>query len=135
MSANAQNWLLQLAYDGRHYKGWQIQKDALTVQGELHKALQNLYPELDEVQSWGCSRTDAGVHALAQMVTFIPPESPPIPMNKVQLALNNRLPEDIRVVAISAQEADFHARHKACGKAYTYVLHQGSLDFPFMKPW
>ena len=133
MTASGKNWLIQLAYEGRNYAGWQIQPDTRTVQGELNQALKRLYS--CDIETWGCSRTDSGVHALSQMVTFHPPESPPIPVEKVHYALNQFLPPDIRILTLTEKPENFHARHAACGKAYTYVLHEGPLNSPFLNRW
>ena len=125
------NWLLRLAYDGTAYAGWQIQPAVPTIQGELQRALGHLFG-LQQPRTWGCSRTDAGVHALAQMVTFLAPAQPPIPPAGARQALNHRLPPDIRVVAITEAAPEFHARHAATGKAYTYLIHRGGLTSPFL---
>ncbi len=124
------NWLLRVAYDGAAYAGWQIQLDRPTVQGVLTQALQDLL-NTDAVEVQGCSRTDAGVHALAQMVTVLPPPQPPIPPAAVRRALRSRLPADIRVLACTEQEPGFRIRHAVAGKAYTYVFHRGVCDCPF----
>lgn len=139
----ASTWLLRVAYDGAAYAGWQWQPDLPTVQGELHGALTKLLvPDRrrrtqagEPLPVWdtrGCSRTDTGVHALAQMVAFTPPASaPPIPPERVAAALNDRLPHDIRVLALSVQPATYNLRGAVVGKAYTYVWHRGPLRNPF----
>ena len=130
-STNERNWLLELAYDGSNYAGWQIQPGEPTVQGTLRDALSRLFAgETLEVQ--GCSRTDAGVHALAQMVSFRPPDRPPNDPDTVCKALNARLPADIRVLGITGQAPGFNARRDAKAKAYTYLVHRGRLRSPFL---
>ena len=110
--------MLRVAYDGTNYCGWQIQPEALTIEGELDKALTDLLNE--EIHVIGASRTDSGVHALDNVAVFdtetrIPPE-------KICPALNARLPEDI-VVQSSVQVADdFHPRKCVNAKTYEYKL-------------
>lgn len=125
-------WHLTLAYDGAAYNGWQIQPEAPTVHGLLAKHLRLLF-NVPELKLAATSRTDAGVHALDQHVTFTLPAEPSgdlIP-EQVRYILNRRLPADVRVLAIERREAGFHARHRAAGKAYTYVISNQSLTPPF----
>ncbi len=124
------NWLLQVAYDGTVYRGWQRQRDAGTVQGELEQALTDLFG--CDLRVSGCSRTDAGVHALAQQVSLCVPEYPPIPPNNARKALNDRLPDDICVRSIEVVSADFHARFSNVGKAYVYLLAPHAHKHPFL---
>jgi tRNA pseudouridine38-40 synthase len=112
----AQNWKLIVAYDGTDFRGWQVQPGQTTVQGELQAALGRVTGEIPLPQ--GSGRTDAGVHALAQVASFtlqaaIPPEN-------LMLALNRTLPESIRVVSAAHALADFHARHSTIAKTYEY---------------
>ncbi len=110
--------LLSVEYDGTAYAGWQRQQNGLAVQQVLEEtlALACGHP----VTVTGSSRTDAGVHALAQQVHFdtgcsIPPE-------KYPFVLNTMLPADIRVHSGREVPPDFHARFLACGKTYTYRI-------------
>ena len=80
-----------------------------------------------------CSRTDAGVHALAQKVSFSPPEMPPIDTACAINALNSLLPQDIRILSILEKPSEFHARHQAKGKAYTYLFNTSDLRSPFIR--
>ena len=84
--------LLRVSYDGTKYSGWQVQPNAVTIEGELNKALEDLLGE--EIQVIGASRTDAGVHSLGNVCVF--DTESPIPAEKMSYALNTRLPEDIR---------------------------------------
>lgn len=139
-------WLLRLAYDGSPYSGWQSQPAAPTVQAALDLALARMYTRdwrrrqaagepIPTLRTQGCSRTDAGVHALCQLVSVTPPASPTIPPDGALKALNGSLPPTIRVRDISVREPGFHARHAAVGKAYTYLLHRGRLQNPFLAPY
>ncbi len=126
---NSENWLFKLAYDGKDFHGWQIQPGQRTVQGEFQDRLSKLFTM--EAKVFGCSRTDTGVHALSQMVTFYPPVWPPISMDNSCRALRNSLPKDIRLVAAMHRPPDFHARFNALGKAYSYLIHTDYLPSPF----
>ena len=88
---------LTLAYDGTDFSGWQVQPDAATVQGTLASAIGRLTGE--NVLPQGSGRTDAGVHALAQVATFA--TASPIPLENFQKALNDLLPPAIRVLEVS----------------------------------
>ena len=125
------NWLISLAYDGTGYSGWQLQPDRLSIQGVVQEKLCNLFRA--QLRVFGCSRTDAGVHALSQRASFRPPEKPPIDTVSAQRALNSLLPPEIRILRIDRVANDFHARHNALGKAYTYLLNTGECLSPFMR--
>jgi tRNA pseudouridine38-40 synthase len=125
------NWFIRLAYDGTAYKGWQIQPIDVTVQGTLKAALTKLY-ETDDFELFGSSRTDAGVHALDQCVTFRPPQTPYIPPDGMRKALASILPIDIRIQSIEEMPEDFHVRFDSRAKAYTYLIYHGRLSSPFL---
>ena len=129
--SNKSNWLISLAYSGTGYSGWQVQPGRLSVQGVVQEKLSTLFQL--ELRLAGCSRTDAGVHALAQKASFHPPEKPPIDEISAQRALNSLLPKDIRILRIDKVPANFHARHDAIGKAYTYLLYTEDLFSPFFQ--
>lgn len=112
----AQNWKLIVAYDGTDYKGWQVQPGQVTVQGELQEALGRVTGEAPLPQ--GSGRTDAGVHALAQVASFELQAG--IPEENLQRALNRTLPESIRVLSAERVAAGFHARHSTVAKTYEY---------------
>lgn len=110
--------MLRVAYDGTNYCGWQIQPEAVTIEGELDKALTDLLNE--EIHVIGASRTDSGVHALDNVAVF--DTDTRIPPKKICHALNARLPEDI-VVQSSVQVADdFHPRKCVNAKTYEYKI-------------
>ena len=117
---------LVVAYDGSTYHGWQIQPGAPTIEGELNKALSELLQE--EIQVIGASRTDSGVHALCNVAVFDTKSR--IPAEKISYALNQRLPEDIRIQESVEVEADFHPRHCNSRKTYEYRI----LNRPFPLP-
>ena len=123
-------WHLTLAYDGSAYHGWQIQPGQMTVQGALETRLRLLFRTPD-LRVTATSRTDAGVHALDQHVTFPATAAPSHTPAELACTLNRWLPHDIRVLAAELRDADFHARHSPVGKAYSYVLVRGEALNPF----
>jgi len=112
------NWKLTLAYDGSGFHGWQVQPGLTTVQGTLADCLERLTGERTLPQ--GSGRTDAGVHALAQVVSFR--LEAPVPAANLQRALNRILPAGIRVLSCRPVPESFHARHSARGKTYEYRI-------------
>ena len=106
--------MLIVAYDGTEYHGWQFQPGVPTIEGELNKALEELLGE--KVQVTGASRTDAGVHALCNGAVF--DTETKIPAQKISYALNQRLPEDIKIQKSMEVPGDFHPRHHALQKTY-----------------
>lgn len=113
------NIKLTIEYDGTNYHGWQIQENAITVQGVLKKAIEKLTGE--ECNLIGTSRTDVGVHALGQVANFM--TSSKIPPDKFSYALNSMLPEDIVVRESREVPPDFHSRFSAKGKKYKYLIY------------
>jgi tRNA pseudouridine38-40 synthase len=112
---------LTIAYDGGGYTGWQMQKTGVGVQQKVEQALGQLFPHAGRVHS--SSRTDTGVHAVGMVAHVDIPEAEfRMPVNKLRLALNAHLPEDIRVLSAQRCAADFHARFEATGKQYRYFL-------------
>src|SRR4029077_14011234 len=122
------NLKVTLAYDGSEFSGWQVQPDAPTVQGTLASAIGRVTGE--KVLPQGSGRTDAGVHALAQVATFVT-ESPVPPANFLK-ALNDVLPPTVRVLHVEEAAADFHARKSACGKTYRYRIYREAICLPFL---
>ncbi len=117
---------LVVAYDGTAYHGWQLQPGVPTIEGELNRSLRELLQE--EIQVMGASRTDCGVHALCNVAVF--DTNTRIPAEKISYALNQKLPEDIRIQS-SVQVPDyFHPRHCASKKTYEYRI----LNCPFPIP-
>ncbi|MBQ9210790.1 MAG: tRNA pseudouridine(38-40) synthase TruA [Clostridia bacterium] len=111
--------LLSVEYDGTNYAGWQRQSNGLAVQQVLEEALARA-TGVPSLTVTGSSRTDAGVHALAQQVHFDTESS--IPPEKYPFVLNTLLPPDIRVKTGRKVPQDFHARFLSCGKTYTYRI-------------
>ena len=107
-----------VAYDGTNYSGWQLQKNAVTIEQKLNEALFDLLGE--EIQVIGASRTDAGVHSLGNVCVF--DTNTRMPAEKISYALNTRLPEDIVVQSSCEVEADFHPRAGKSAKTYEYRI-------------
>jgi tRNA pseudouridine38-40 synthase len=113
-----QYWKLTLAYDGTPFHGWQVQPQLPTVQGTLAAALHHITGE--SVLPQGSGRTDAGVHALAQVASF--PLAATIPPANLLRALNRALPASIRALRVEQVHESFHARHSALRKSYEYRI-------------
>ncbi len=122
------NLKLILSYDGTEFAGWQVQPDAVTVQGTLASAIGRVTSE--KVLPQGSGRTDAGVHALAQVVTFVTESS--VPTGNFVKALNDVLPESVRVLEVEEVAADFHARKSARAKTYRYRIYRAAICPPFL---
>ena len=118
---------LTLSYDGTEYKGWQVQPGLPTIQGLLEAAFLDI--EKAPVHVAGSGRTDAGVHALAQIAAVSIQN--PIPTRNLKKALNRLLPFDIRVIAVEEAHEKFHPRFDAISKTYEYRLHRGEVCSPF----
>lgn len=118
--------MLTVAYDGTNYKGWQIQPDAPTIEGTLNDELTRLLKE--EIHVIGASRTDTGVHALGAVCVFDTVSS--IPGEKFSFALNQRLPDDIRIMASKQVADDFHPRKVSCRKTYEYRIYNDTFPIP-----
>ena len=117
---------LTVAYDGTNYHGWQIQKNATSIEGVLTVALGELLGE--EVALAGASRTDAGVHALGNVAVF--DSQTRIPPEKIAVAVNQRLPEDIRVMKSEQVSDDFHPQYGAKCKTYEYSITNAAIQLP-----
>jgi tRNA pseudouridine38-40 synthase len=122
------NFKLVLAYDGTEFAGWQVQPDAATIQGTLASAIGRVTGE--KVLPQGSGRTDAGVHALAQVATFA--TESPIPAENFVNALNDILPPSIRVLQATEMPPEFHARKSARAKTYRYRMYRGPICPPFL---
>jgi len=122
------NLKLILSYDGAEFSGWQVQPDAATVQGTLASAIGRVTGE--KVLPQGSGRTDAGVHALAQVATFATESS--VPTENFVKALNDILPAAMRVLEVTEIPAEFHARHSARAKTYRYRIYRGAICSPFL---
>ena len=117
-----------LSYDGSEFSGWQVQPDAVTVQGVLASAIGRVTGE--KVLPQGSGRTDAGVHALAQVATFGTASA--VPTENFVKALNDILPAAVRVLEVAEVAVDFHARHSAKAKTYRYRIYRGAICPPFL---
>ncbi len=115
-SGHAQNWKVTLSYDGTDFRGWQVQPGQPTIQGELQAALGRVTGEAPLPQ--GSGRTDAGVHALAQVASFALQAA--IPAENLRRALNRTLPASIRILEAKTVPGTFHARHSTAAKTYEY---------------
>jgi len=122
------NLKLTLSYDGTDFAGWQVQPDAATVQGTLASAIGRVTGE--KVLPQGSGRTDAGVHALAQVATFGTESS--VPTANFVKALNDILPASVRILEVEEVTAEFHARKSARGKTYRYRIYRAGICPPFL---
>jgi tRNA pseudouridine38-40 synthase len=118
---------ITLSYDGTNYHGWQIQPELATIQGVLEAALAEIEGQPVHVDASG--RTDAGVHALAQVAAFN--LANPIPPENLRKAVNRLLPRDIRVLSVEDAPADFHPRFDARAKTYEYRILRAEVCPPF----
>ena len=113
---------LVVSYDGTNYVGWQLQENGVSVQQRLNEALTYLTGEA--IQVHGSGRTDSGVHARAQVAHF--DTNARMPADKFAVAMNSRLPRDIRVLYSEETTEAFHARFSAKNKTYRYTLQTGA---------
>ena len=112
--------VLKIEYDGTNFGGWQVQKNARTVQDVIEKALEKICGYSLSVT--GAGRTDAGVHARGQIAHSRLKFKFPIPERKITQVLNSKLPEDIRIKAASILNFDFHSRYDAKAREYSYTI-------------
>jgi tRNA pseudouridine38-40 synthase len=119
---------ITLAYDGTDYHGWQVQPGLPTIQGELERVLSEI--EGGSVAVAGSGRTDAGVHALAQVASF--DLGNPIPAENLRRAMNRLLPPAIRVLEVEEAPRGFHARASAVAKTYEYRLWRAEICPPVL---
>jgi tRNA pseudouridine38-40 synthase len=125
-------WKLTLEYDGTRYRGWQSQKNTeRTVQGVLARAAHELFGE--EVALGGSGRTDAGVHALAQVAHLKAKKS--LPPLGIEHGLNDRLPFDVNVLEVAPAPVGFHARHDALSRVYLYRVSRRRTAFDKRYVW
>lgn len=109
---------LTISYDGTNYCGWQIQKNGITVEEIINRELTDLLKE--DIAVIGASRTDSGVHAMANIAVF--DTNTKIPAEKISFALNQRLPDDIRIQKSEQVADDFHPRYCNSTKTYEYKI-------------
>lgn len=119
-------------YEGTRYSGWQIQKNARTVQGEIVAALRDVLKSTD-FEFYGSGRTDAGVHALMQVAhleakTMLAPEI-------LKMKINDLLPADINILEIEKAQSNFHARHDAVSRSYLYQISRRRTAFGKRYVW
>lgn len=122
------NIAMRLMYDGTNYHGWQYQNNAVTVQQTIEDALSRLLKE--NIKVTGCSRTDAGVHALDYVLNFR--SNTNIPTERLHYALNYYLNDDITAVEAWEAAEDFNARFSSCGKQYIYKIWNNRMKNPFL---
>jgi tRNA pseudouridine38-40 synthase len=113
-------WKLTLEYDGTRYSGWQEQKNARTIMGELRAAAEELFGTAVELQ--GSGRTDAGVHAAAQVAHLRVDTRRPYATEQIAQVMNARLPADIVILEVESVPNRFHARHDALTRSYAYQI-------------
>lgn len=123
---------LYIEYEGTRYSGWQIQKNARTVQGEILEAAIKVF-NTREIELYGSGRTDAGVHALLQIAhlevtTMLAPEI-------IRMKLNDELPADINIIEVEKTAKNFHARHDAIGRSYLYQISKRRTAFGKRYVW
>src|SRR5258706_7621300 len=121
---------LTIEYAGTRYSGWQIQKNARTVQGEIDRAVRSVTGRRD-FELYGSGRTDAGVHALAQVAHL--DVASPLPLETLRRRINDELPADINILAAAQVPHRFHARHDAMGRRYLYQI--ATRRTAFAKPY
>ncbi|MBQ2451114.1 MAG: tRNA pseudouridine(38-40) synthase TruA [Lachnospiraceae bacterium] len=121
--------MLTVAYDGSAYHGWQLQPNVVTVESVLNEKLSELFGE--EIRVIGASRTDTGVHALGNIAVF--DTNARMPAEKVSYALNQRLPEDIRIQKSVEVPVDFHPRHQNSRKTYEYKILNREFPQPIQR--
>ena len=122
---------LTVEYAGTRYSGWQIQKNARTIQGELDRAIREV-SGAREIELYGSGRTDAGVHALAQVAHLDGPIT--LPPDTLRRRINDLLPADVNVLRIEKAPHRFHARHDAVARSYLYQIARRRTAFakPFV---
>jgi tRNA pseudouridine38-40 synthase len=118
--------LLVVAYDGTNYHGWQLQPNVVTIESVLNDALSALFKE--DIKVIGASRTDTGVHALGNIAVF--DTEARMPAEKIAYALNQRLPEDIRIQSSREVAPDFHPRRQDSQKTYEYRILNSEFPLP-----
>jgi tRNA pseudouridine38-40 synthase len=129
---NAIRLKLTIAYDGTNYQGWQVQKVGLGIQQLIEEAIASVFQL--QVRLHGSSRTDTGVHARGMIAHFdLPSEKLRMKISKVPLALNAKLPDDIRIMSAAEAPESFHARFSAKGKQYRYLVYNYHSHDPLLR--
>ena len=122
---------LTIEYDGTGFSGWQSQTNARSIQGTLIDAARELFG--GEVDLQGAGRTDAGVHALAQVAHLDAPHR--LPPQKILYGLNDLLPAPVNILSVEDAPAGFHARHLARGRSYLYLISRVRTAFGKRYVW
>ena len=117
---------LIVAYDGTNYRGWQVQPNGVTIESVLNEALTELLNE--PIAVIGASRTDSGVHARGNIAVFDTAHR--MPADRICIALNQRLPEDIRVQSSEEVAPDWHPRRGSSTKIYEYRIQNSRIEMP-----
>lgn len=123
------NIKITIRYDGTNYSGWQFQKNGASIQETIEKALKAITGE--KVHVTGSGRTDAGVHAKAQVANFRTRSK--LPLKRLQMALNSAFPDDIVVTRIKEAGPKFNAQHSARSKLYCYTIVNNDFNDPFLR--
>lgn len=121
-------YLLTIAFDGSRYCGYQKQNNGISVQQVLTQAASEIF---GECKITGCSRTDSGVHAMGFKAT-LECERNEIPQEKIPIAMNCHLPDDISVLSARIVSDEFHPRYSVKSKEYRYVIHNDNVRDPFL---
>ncbi len=119
---------MTLSYDGTNFSGWQSQDGLRCVQSEVEKALSEFYGEKIDIH--GSGRTDAGVHAVAQVAHFDAPVKNNFQISKLPHAINPLLPLDVKIVYAKQVDSSFHARYSVKQKTYVYKAYVSHFDLP-----
>lgn len=122
------NLKITICYDGSNYHGWQVQKNAITVQEVFQNAVEKVF--LNRLDVVGCSRTDSGVHANEYCLSI--KTDMDITDDGVVMALNTHLPCDIAVIDCTEVDMDFHPRYSCKSKEYVYKIYNGKIRSPFL---
>ena len=120
---------LTVAYDGTNYCGWQMQKNGITVEEVLNRTLSRFFGQ--EIAVIGASRTDSGVHALGNVAVFDAEVT--MPPDKISYAVNNLLPDDIRIQKSEEVAPDFHPRYCDTRKTYEYRIYNAQFPDPLVR--
>ena len=118
------NIKLIISYHGKYFSGWQVQKDVVTIQDEIEKSLSKILKE--DIKLTGSGRTDAGVHAIAQVANFIT-KNDKIELKAFVLGLNSVLKEGISIMSAQEVALDFNSRKSAKNKTYIYQIHNNRV--------
>ena len=124
--------LITISYNGHNYCGYQLQNDKPTISLKINRATKEAFGFECDVK--GCSRTDSGVHALGFCATVEPKnenDEITVPIDKIPIAMNIKLPNDISVISAKEVDKDFHPRYDAKKKEYVYRIHASKIRNPF----